>query len=512
MTAATPVTEPREVAAPSTAKSPSSGSDGDGPSAVPGTASAASGGDAEAMRATLRRMQTAQRRGGAPSYDARIASLDALERAILRRKDAIADAISADFGNRSRHETLVADVFVTLSGIKFVRSHLREWMQSEPRDVEWTFLPARNEVVFQPLGVVGIIAPWNYPVQLALAPLVSVLAAGNRAMIKPAEFTPRTSALLAELVAEAFPTDQVTVVTGGADVGEAFSKLPFDHLVFTGSTRVGKAVMRAASENLVPVTLELGGKSPAIVGTEMSPRVAAERVMMGKLFNAGQTCIAPDYALVPEARKDAFVQACRDAVAKMYPTLAANPDYTSIINERHYARLAGLVEDARAHGADVITLGPAGETLDPAARKLAPTLIVGAREDMSVMQDEIFGPILPILTYRTLDEAIDYVNDHPRPLALYYFGYDEDEIDHVLGETVSGGVGINETMLHCAQDDLPFGGVGPSGMGHYHALEGFESFSKKKPIFRQARLNTTGFLRPPFGRAIDALLRVLVGK
>jgi coniferyl-aldehyde dehydrogenase len=233
---------------------------------------------------------------------------------------------------------------------------------------------------------------------------------------------------------------------------------------------------------------------------------------MGKLFNAGQTCIAPDYALVHESRKDAFVQACRDAVAKMYPTLATNPDYTSIINERHYARLAGLLEDARAHGADVITLGVAGETLDPAARKLAPTLIVGARDDMSVMQDEIFGPILPILTYRKLDEAIDYVNDHPRPLALYYFGYDDDEIDRVLGETVSGGVGINETMLHCAQDDLPFGGVGPSGMGHYHALEGFESFSKKKPIFRQARLNTAGLLRAPFGRAIDALLRVLLGK
>ncbi len=493
--AASTVTEPREPSAPSAAEP------------APKRTS-----DAPDMLAMLRRMQAAQRRSGAPSYEARIASLDKLERAILRRKEAIADAISKDFGNRSRHESLVADVFVVTSNIKYVRAHLRDWMQSESRNVEWTFLPATNEVVYQPLGVVGIIAPWNYPVQLALAPLVGVLAAGNRAILKPAEFTPATAELLAEIVADAFPSDQVAVVQGGADVGEAFSKLPFDHLVFTGSTRVGKAVMRAASENLVPVTLELGGKSPVIVGPDMSPRVAAERIMMGKLYNSGQTCIAPDYALVPEDRRAAFVEACRDVVARMYPTLAANPDYTSVINDRHYARLTALVDDARARGAEIVELNPAKETLDPARRKLVPTLILGAKDEMNVMQEEIFGPLLPIVTYKSLDQAIDYVNDHPRPLALYYFGYDEDEIDRILAETISGGVAINETMVHCVQDDLPFGGVGPSGMGHYHAFEGFESFSKKKPIFRQARLNTTGLLRPPYGKAMGALLRVLLGK
>jgi coniferyl-aldehyde dehydrogenase len=463
------------------------------------------------MLAQLRRMQAAQRKSGAPTYEQRIAALEKLESALHAKKGAIADAISKDFGNRSRHETLVADVFIVLSGIKYVKAHLRDWMEGEPRNVEWTFLPGSAEIMYQPLGVVGIISPWNYPVQLALAPLVSVIAAGNRAMIKPAEFTPATSSVMADLLAEIYPSDFVTVVTGGPEVGEAFSKLPFDHLVFTGSTRVGKAVMRAASENLVPVTLELGGKSPAIVGTEMSPRVAAERVMSGKLFNAGQTCIAPDYVLLPESKKDAFVQACRDAVEKMYPTLATNPDYTSIINERHYARLQSYVDDAKGRGATIIEINPAKETLDPSSRKMVPALVLDATDEMTVMQDELFGPILPIKTYKDLSEAIDYVNDHPRPLALYYFGYDGDEIDRVLKETVSGGVSINETMLHVAQDDLPFGGVGPSGMGHYHAFEGFETFSKKKPIFRQARINATGLLRPPFGKTINALLKLLIG-
>jgi coniferyl-aldehyde dehydrogenase len=492
MSAAATVTETREPAAPAR------------------TSRGAS--DSIDMPAVLKRMQLAQRKSGPPSYEDRIASLEKLEAALLRHKDAVADAISRDFGNRSRHETLIAEVFVTLNGIKYVKTHLRDWMKAEMRNVEWTFLPGSAEVVYQPLGVVGIISPWNYPVQLALAPLVSVLAAGNRAMIKPAEFTPATSDLLAQIVAEAFPPDQVTVVTGGPEVGEAFSKLPFDHLVFTGSTRVGKYVMRAASENLVPVTLELGGKSPAIVGPQMSPKVAAERIMTGKLFNGGQTCIAPDYALVPEGKKDAFVQACKDAVAKMYPTLAANPDYTSVINERHYTRLTGYLADAKERGATVIEVNPGNEALDPAKRKLAPTLVLDTKEEMTVMQDEIFGPILPIVTYKTLDEALDYVNDHPRPLALYFFGYDDREIDRVLTQTISGGVAINETMLHFAQDDLPFGGVGASGMGHYHAFEGFEAFSKKKPIFRQARLNATGLMRPPFGKAVEMLLKVLVGK
>ncbi len=464
----------------------------------------------EELEALLARMKEAQRKAGAPSYDDRIRSLERLERALITRKNAIADAISRDFGNRSRHESLVAEVFLVLGAIKHVKANLKDWMEVQERETGFVFLPAKIEVQAQPLGVVGIISPWNYPVQLALSPLVSVLAAGNRAILKPSELVPETSALLRDLVADTFASDQVTVVTGGPEVGEAFSRLPFDHLVFTGSTRVGKVVMRAAAENLVPVTLELGGKSPAIVAKDFSTRTAADRIMAGKLFNAGQTCIAPDYVLVPEGTVDAFVAACQASVARMYPTLAKNVDYTSIVNERHLARLQGYVADARERGARVVECNPAGESLE-GTRKMAPTIVTGAGEDAVVMQEEIFGPVLPVRGYRSIDEAIGYVNDHPRPLALYLFSHDRSATDRVLAETVSGGVTVNETMLHVAQDDLPFGGVGPSGMGHYHAKEGFDAFTKRKPVFRQARINTTGLLRPPYGKTVDALLRFLVG-
>ncbi len=465
---------------------------------------------ATGLEATLARMKDAQRRGGAPSYEDRLRSLERLERALVTRKGAIADAISRDFGNRSRHESMVSEIFLVLGAIKHVRANLREWMEAQERETGFVFLPAKIELLNQPLGVVGIISPWNYPVQLALSPLVSVLAAGNRAMIKPSELVPETAALLRDLVAETFPADQVTVVTGGVDVGEAFSRLPFDHLVFTGSTRVGKSVMRAASENLVPVTLELGGKSPTLVAKDFSLSSAADRIMAGKLFNAGQTCIAPDYVLVPEGSADAFVEGCKAAVGKMYPTLAKNPDYTSIVNERHLARLQGYLSDARDHGAKLVECNPAGESFE-GTRKMAPTLVLDASDDTVVMQEEIFGPILPVRTYRTLDDAIGYVNDHPRPLALYLFSHDRTATERVLAETISGGVTVNETMLHVAQDDLPFGGIGPSGMGHYHAREGFLTFTKQKAVFRQSRINTTGLLRPPYGKTVDALLKFLLG-
>jgi coniferyl-aldehyde dehydrogenase len=301
----------------------------------------------ESLGASLAKMKERARKNGAPTYEERIASLEKLERALLARKGAIAEAISRDFGNRSKHETLVAEVFIVLGAIKHTKAHLRDWMEPEEREVGFVFLPASIEVRPQPVGVVGIISPWNYPVQLALAPLVQVIAAGNRAMIKPSELVPETAALLHDLIAETFPEDQVTVVTGGPEVGEEFSRLPFDHLVFTGSTRVGKAVMKAASENLVPVTLELGGKSPTIVAKDFNVKTAADRIIAGKLFNAGQTCIAPDYVMVPSGTRDAFVEACKEAVTKMYPTLLANPDYTSVVNDKHFARLTSYVEDAR---------------------------------------------------------------------------------------------------------------------------------------------------------------------
>ncbi|MEO6418043.1 MAG: coniferyl aldehyde dehydrogenase, partial [Polyangiaceae bacterium] len=420
------------------------------------------------MAVTLKKMKEAQRASGAPTYEQRIASLDKLEKLVLKHKNAFAEAISKDFGNRSKHETLIAEVFIVQSEIQHARDHLRDWMETETREVKWTFMPARAEVIMQPLGVVGIISPWNYPVQLALAPLVGVIAAGNRAMIKPSEYVPATAALLAKALGESFSATEVAVVTGGPEVGEAFAKLPFDHLVFTGSTAVGKIVMRAASENLTPVTLELGGKSPAIVGDDFGIEEAAKRIMLGKLFNAGQTCIAPDYVLVPKGKVDAFVEACKTAATKMYPTFGDNADYTSIVNARHYDRLKRVVSDAKEQGAKIVEINPGNEDLAADKRKLLPTLVLNATDEMTVMQDEIFGPILPVKSYATLAEAIDYVNDHPRPLALYFFGHDQAEIDRVLETTTSGGVSINETMLHCAQDALPFGGVGASGMGAYH--------------------------------------------
>lgn len=460
----------------------------------------------------LAKLKAAQRKEGAPDYDTRIEHLNKLERAILARKNDIAKAISMDFGSRSKHETLTGEVIVVVNEIKHARAHLHEWMETEPRDVGWTFLPARAEVVMQPVGVVGIVSPWNYPMQLALGPLVGALAAGNRVFLKPSELAGDTAEILKTIISETFAPDHVAVATGGVEVAEAFAKLPFDHLVFTGSTRLGKLVMKAAAENLVPVTLELGGKSPAIVGPGYSIAQAATKIMFGKAYNAGQTCIAPDYVLLPKGTADAFVEECKSAFAKMYPRLEGNADYTAIINDRHYTRLQTYIKDARDRGAKLVELNPSNEELDPNARKMAPVLVLHAKDDALVMQEEIFGPILPIRTYESLDEAIAYVNDHPRPLALYFFENDGSAIDKVLRETISGGVGINETLLHVAQSDLPFGGIGPSGMGHYHGREGFETFTKKKPVFYQSRINGMSLLRPPYGPRLDTALRFLLGK
>jgi coniferyl-aldehyde dehydrogenase len=472
---------------------------------------AAAGESVEAgLRAKLAKMKAAHRKGGIPDYDTRIRHLDKLADVLLGRKDEVAKAISKDFGNRSVHETLVADIFVTLGAIKHARAHLASWMEPESRDVALTFMPGRAELRTQPLGVIGIISPWNYPVQLALGPLAGALAAGNRAMLKPSELVPETSAMIAKMMKEAFDDNVVHVVTGGIEEGVAFSKLPFDHLVFTGSTSVGRIVMRAAAENLTPVTLELGGKSPALVSPSFSLGTAAKKIIQGKLFNAGQTCVAPDYVLLPKGRVDAFVEECKSATKDMYPKLGGNSDYTSIVNAKHYARLQGYLTDAEEKGAKLVKLDPGGETLSEESRKMHPHLVLDPKDNMTVMQDEIFGPILPIVTYETLDGALDYINDRPRPLALYTFDHDERRIERVLTETLSGGVTVNETMLHVAQDDLPFGGVGPSGMGHYHAKEGFDSFSKKRGVFFQSRLSGTTLLYPPYGGTLDKLLKLLL--
>jgi acyl-CoA reductase-like NAD-dependent aldehyde dehydrogenase len=461
------------------------------------------------LRALFDPMHRASRHSAARTYEERIGDLDRLASAMLRRQDDIARAISEDFGHRSRHETLIAEIFVTLQSIQHTREHLAEWMSPSARPVRWIFQPGRAEIVPQPLGVVGIIGPWNYPFQLLGAPLIYALAAGNRVMLKPSEFVPHISAIIADLVHECFTPDRVCVVQGGPKVAEAFSRLPFDLLFFTGSTRVGKHVMRAAAENLTPVVLELGGKSPAVLTPGASLSRAATSIITGKLFNAGQTCIAPDYALVPRGEREAFVAECRSAAAKLYPTLRDNPDYTSIVNAHHRSRLVALVDDARAKGATIVPLAPASESFE-ASRKLGPALLLDVGDEMTVMQEEIFGPLLPVVPYDSLDEAIAYINDRPRPLALYAFGDDRAAVQSVVDRTVSGGVSVNETMLHFAQEDLPFGGVGPSGMGHYHGREGFEAMSKMKPVFHQARVNGSFLLRPPYGPVLDTALRALI--
>jgi len=441
-----------------------------------------------------------------PSLETRRARLDRLAAALRENEQAIREAISADFGHRAHEETLLLEQFVSSEGLRHARRHLRAWLRPERRRVAWWSLPGRARVLYQPLGVVGVIVPWHYPLFLAVGPLVAALAAGNRVMLKMSEFTPRFGELFARLIAGAFPAEEVCVVNGGVEVAQHFTGLPFDHLLFTGSTRVGREVMRQASEHLTPVTLELGGKSPAIVTDGFDPEEAARRIMLGKLANAGQTCVAPDYVLVPEARLQAFIDACRRATEAFYPTLTSNDQYTSIVNDRQFARLQGYLDDARAQGA---TLHPLhGDRTSPGERRLVPVALTGVRDSMRVMQDEIFGPLLPLVPYRGLEEAIRYVNGRPRPLALYFFGSGADR-DRVLRETISGGVTVNNTLFHVAQENLPFGGVGPSGMGEYHGFAGFRTFSKAKAVYYDGRLSGSLLLRPPYGRLFRAVMRLL---
>lgn len=421
----------------------------------------------------------------------------------------IIEAISADFGHRSPHETQMAELVFVLSSIRHAERHLKGWMRARRMPTALQYRPGRNRLLRQPLGVVGIVAPWNYPYQLALAPAVAAIAAGNRVMIKPSELTPRFAELLQRMVAEAFAEDELAVVTGDARTGQTFSELPFDHLFFTGSTAVGRMVAQAAARNLTPVTLELGGKSPAILDPTSDLAVVAPRLAFGKLLNAGQTCIAPDYAFVPKERIDAFVAHMQRAVARMYPSLAANPDYSSIVSERHFSRLQGLLEDAEAKGARIVTINPAAETFDPARRKQPPVLVLGATAEMRLMQEEIFGPILPVLGYERIEEVIAYINRHDRPLALYWFGSDNANREQVLARTISGGVTLNDCIWHIAQEDQPFGGVGASGTGSYHGEWGFRTFSKEKPVFIQPRLNSMFLMYPPFGKAFASVLALL---
>ncbi|WP_292200218.1 aldehyde dehydrogenase family protein, partial [Mesorhizobium sp.] len=371
------------------------------------------------------------------------------------------------------------------------------------------FLPGRNRLLPQPLGVVGIVSPWNYPFQLAIAPATAALAAGNRVLLKPSELTPNFSDLLARLVEEHFSSDEISVVVGDAEVGKTFVSMPFDHLLFTGSTAVGRQVALAAAANLTPVTLELGGKSPAIFDASCDLDAAVASVAYGKLLNAGQTCIAPDYLMVPQGQGAAIAAKLAGAMAQLYPRLGDNPDYTAIVSERHQRRLSDMVAEARESGADVTEVNPANERLGVSDRKMAPVLVRNAGESLRLMREEIFGPVLPILEYGTVDEAIDHVNRGERPLALYWFGKNSANRQRIMQETVAGGVTINDCMMHLVQERQPFGGVGESGMGAYHGEWGFRTFTKEKPIFVQSRLGAGALLRPPYGRTFERLFRLL---
>jgi len=467
---------------------------------------------AAALDDAFHTMITASRSAPPPPLATRLDRLKRLRTMLADNEKRLEQAISADFGHRCAVETTIAETLFLQAEIKHTLKMLPRWMTARRIATSLQFWPARNRLIPQPLGVVGIIAPWNYPLQLTLAPAIGALAAGNRVLIKPSELTPRFSALLKELIAATFDAAEFVVTGVEAGVAQTFAALPFDHLVFTGSTRVGRIVAETAGRNLTPVTLELGGKSPTIVDISADIDEAAERIAYAKLLNAGQTCIAPDYVFVPEPERDEFADKLHRSMLRMFGTDPANGDYTSIISDQHYARLEGLLRDAIARGAKLLSSTSPEDPAWKKLRKFPPTVVVGATPDMAVMQEEIFGPLLPVLAYREADEPIRYINAHDRPLALYWFGRDEAARDAVLARTVSGGVTINDCLLHFAQMNQPMGGVGASGIGHYHGEWGFNSFSKLKPVFYRSPFNRMKDLYPPYGASvarIEKLLRFL---
>jgi len=434
---------------------------------------------------------------------------DRLKRAaamIVDNAGRFCDALSADFGHRSREQSMLTDIAGAVGPINHAIKHVERWAKREKRSVQFPLglLGARAWVEYQPKGVVGVIAPWNFPINLVMGPVAGAFAAGNRVMVKTSEYTPRTAALFEEVVGRYFASEELAFVSGGPDVGKAFAELPFDHLLFTGATGIGRHILHAAADNLTPVTLELGGKSPVIVGRSADLGQATERVAMGKMLNAGQICLAPDYMLVPAEEEGRVVEGLRRAASALYPTLLANPDYTSIVNDRHFQRLGDWLDDARAKGATIEQVNLAGEDFAATnARKMPLIIVRDATDDMVLMQEEIFGPILPIRRYETIDGAIDEVNRRARPLGLYYFGRDEAERRRVLDRTISGGVSLDDVIFHVSMEDLPFGGIGPSGMGAYHGQDGFRTFSHAKAVYKQAWLDVAKLagIKPPYGPA-----------
>ena len=453
---------------------------------------------------------------GPPSYELRIDRLKRVKDIVIQNKERITEALNTDFGARSPSQSLISDVYAVLPPFTYAKKHLKSWMKDEKRKSNFPFglMGAKSYIHREPLGSIGMISPWNFPIYLSLAPLAGIFSAGNQVMHKPSEFTPITSELLKEICDSAFDETEFATFLGGPDVGAAFTQLKFDHLLFTGSGNIGKHVMRAASENLVPVTLELGGKSPVIVSDSSNIDITARRVMFNKTLNAGQICLAPDYVYVHETEKDNFVEACKDQVNNFYSDLKYNPDYTSVINQKHYDRLNGLLSDAKDHGAELVEINPADEDFtQQESHKIPPTLVLNPTDEMQIMKEEIFGPLLPIKTYKDIREPINYINKNDKPLGLYYFGNNKNEEAKVLNSTSSGGVTVNDIMGHLQQNELGFGGVGPSGMGKYDGFDGFTNFSNNKPIYKQVGFILDILLdaiRPPYKGSIEEVLKKLL--
>jgi coniferyl-aldehyde dehydrogenase len=466
---------------------------------------------ADRMREVLRLQRAAFAADGYPGAEIRIDRIDRVIALLLQNRARICEAMAADYSWRSHDQTLLSDILLPLRALKHARANTRKWMKPQHRTPELGLgaFGAKAILRYQPLGSIGVIVPWNFPVAIALSPLAEIFAAGNRAMLKLSEFTPATAELMIELLKERFDPAEVAAFVGDAEVGSAFAHLPLDHIIFTGSPRVARHVMRAAAENLTPVTLELGGKSPTIIGRGADLRVAATRIWAGKSINGGQACIAPDYVFVHAAERDRFVEAMRDAVAKMHPSIRENPDYTAQVTPTQHQRIRGYLRDAAQRGVDIVECNPAGENFDSATRKIPPTLVLDPPDDALVMQEEIFGPLLPLKTYQDLDEVIAYVNAQPCPLALYYFG-DKREAERLIASTRSGGVCINDVMQHVFQSDLPFGGCGNSGFGRYHGGEGFKAFSVARSVYVAPRIDALALLRPPYRRTFRRVLDFLL--
>jgi coniferyl-aldehyde dehydrogenase len=469
------------------------------------------------LQAILDNQRRAFRAEGPVALATRVDRIDRCIALLVDHKEAICEAVNNDFGCRSKYVTLMTDVMNSVGSLKFVKKNLKKWMKPEKRSpfMPMNFLGAKAHVHYQPKGVVGIMTPWNVPVNMIFSPLADVLGAGNRAMIKPSEYTPHTAAIMHALFAQYFEESEITVITGGPEVGAAFSALPVDHLIFTGATSIGRLVMRAAAENMVPVTLELGGKSPVIVGEDSDIHQAAERIITGKAMNGGQLCVSPDYCFVPQSRLEAFINRCKEVIAEQFPTVQGNPDFVACINERHYDRVKGYIEEASKAGARIIPLCPAGEEFSTRKdHKIALHLVVNPDDTLACMQDEIFGAMLNIKTYDKLQDVISFINARERPLALYYFGRDKAEQNKVINETLSGGVAVNAIALHVACDDMPFGGIGHSGMGNYRGRDGFRTFSHARGVYREGFVDMAklaGTL-PPYGQQVAKMLASQIKK